>query len=397
MIRESMTSQPSMEVPLLDLKAQYAAIRDEVREAIDDVLETQQFIMGPAVTAFESALACYTGAPHAVGVSSGTDALLVALMALDVNAGDRVIVPAYSFFATAGVVARLKAVPVLVDIDPASYNLSAEGLENTWARLDKGARVRVRSIVPVHLYGQCADMAPILSFARKVGVPVIEDAAQAIGCAYGPGQSAGTIGTMGCFSFFPSKNLGAIGDAGLVVTNEAKLAERLRLLRNHGAEPKYHHREVGGNFRLDAIQAAVLHVKLKYLDGWTAARRERATRYRALFRARGLAGEGGVGLPEEVRSQPGLVTHIYHQFVVRVARRDALRAFLASRGIGTEVYYPVPVHLQQCFRDLGHREGDFPQAERAAHETLALPVYPELTEEQQDYVVNTIGEFARGK
>jgi dTDP-4-amino-4,6-dideoxygalactose transaminase len=384
-----------MKVPLLDLKAQYAGIRDEVRTAVDAVLESQQFIMGPAVAEFEAAMAQHTGARHAIGVSSGTDALLVALMALDVRPGDRVITPTYSFFATAGVVTRLGAVPVLVDIDAASYNLSVEELEKTWVRLDRAARARVKAIVPVHLYGQCADMAPIMEFARQAGVPVIEDAAQAIGCAYAPGQSAGTIGLMGCFSFFPSKNLGGIGDAGMVVAADDTIAERLRLLRNHGAKPKYYHREVGGNFRLDTIQAAVLQVKLKYLDGWTAARCERAARYRTLFHDRGLAGEGGVGLPEEVRSRPGLITHIYNQFVIRVSRRDALREFLTTRGVGTEIYYPVPFHLQECFRDLGHREGDFPEAERAARETLALPVYPELTAEQQAYVVDTVRAFVR--
>jgi dTDP-4-amino-4,6-dideoxygalactose transaminase len=284
-------------------------------------------------------------------------------------------------------------VPVLVDIDPASYNVTAEAIEKAWVRLDREARGRVRAIMPVHLYGQCADMAPIMDFANHVGVPVIEDAAQAIGCAYAPGQSAGTIGRMGCFSFFPSKNLGAIGDAGMVVTNDEATAARLRLLRNHGAQPKYYHREVGGNFRIDTIQAAVLHVKLRHLDGWTEGRRARAARYRTLFRERGLDSPDRVGLPEETNPRRGLVTHIYNQFVVRVPRRDALREFLTARGIGTEVYYPVPFHLQECFRALGQREGDFPEAERAARESLALPVYPELTDAQQAYVVDTIAEF----
>jgi dTDP-4-amino-4,6-dideoxygalactose transaminase len=382
-----------MKVPLLDLKAQYATIRDEVRAVVDEVLESQQFIMGPAVGAFEGAAARYTGARHALGVSSGTDALLVALMALDVGPGDSVITPTYSFFATAGVVARLGASPVLVDVDPANYNVTAEAIEKVWMGLDGEARDRVKAIMPVHLYGQCADMAPIMDFADDVGIPVIEDAAQAIGCAYAPGQSAGTLGRIGCFSFFPSKNLGGIGDAGMVVTNDDAVAARLWLLRNHGAQPKYYHREVGGNFRIDTIQAAVLHVKLKYLDGWTEARRARAARYRSLFRERGLDGPGPVGLPDETNPRPGLVTHIYNQFVVRVPRRDALRDHLAAHGIGTEIYYPVPFHLQECFRSLGHREGDFPEAERAARETLALPVYPELTEAQQAYVVDTIGEF----
>ncbi len=382
-----------MRVPLLDLKAQYATIRTEVRQAVDRVLESQRFIMGPEVDELERAIARYVGAEHAIGVSSGTDALLAALMALGVGSGDRVMTTTYSFFATAGVIARLDAVPVLVDIDPVAYNISPESLEKAWATLDRTAQQQVRAIVPVHLFGQCADMAPILDFARHVDVPVIEDAAQAIGCAYAPGRAAGTMGLMGSFSFYPSKNLGAIGDAGMVVTNEDGVADHLRLLRNHGARPQYHHKVVGGNFRLDAIQAAVLHVKLKHLEQWTAARRERAARYRELFEQSGLVSSGAVVLPEVARQEPGLVTHIYNQFVIRVPRRDALREFLTAQGVGTESYYPVPFHLQECFQGLGYREGDFPEAERAARETLALPVYPELTREQQDYVVQQIASF----
>ena len=382
-----------MRVPLLDLKAQYATIRIEVREAVDRVLESQRFIMGPEVDELERAMARYVGAEHAIGVSSGTDALLAALMALGVGSGDRVMTTTYSFFATAGVIARLDAVPVLVDIDPVAYNISPESLEKAWATLDRTAQQQVRAIVPVHLFGQCADMAPILDFARHVGVPVIEDAAQAIGCAYAPGRAAGTMGLMGSFSFYPSKNLGAIGDAGMIVTNDDGVADHLRLLRNHGARPRYSHKVVGGNFRLDAIQAAVLNVKLKHLEQWTAARRERAARYRELFEQSGLVSSGAVVLPEVARQGPGLVTHVYNQFVIRVPRRDALREFLTEEGVGTEVYYPVPFHLQECFQGLGYREGDFPEAERAARETLALPVYPELTPEQQDYVVQQIASF----
>lgn len=384
-----------MKVPLLDLKAQYATIKDETREAVDRVLESQQFIMGPEVAALEKAVADYVGARHGIGMSSGTDALLAALMALGVGPGDRVITPAYSFFATAGVIARLHAVPVLVDIDPASYNLSPAALEQVWAGLDRGVQQRVKAIVPVHLYGQCADMARILDLAGRVKVPVIEDAAQSIGTVYKDGRSAGTLGAMGCLSFFPSKNLGGIGDGGMVVTSNDGLAERLRLLRNHGAKPKYYHKIVGGNFRLDTIQAAVLLVKLRHLDAWHKARQEHADRYRELFRQGGLA--GAVGLPEVVDSTPGIRSHIYNQFVIRTPKRDALREFLTTQGIGTEIYYPVPFHLQECFRDLGYKAGDFPESERAARETLALPVYPELTPEQQAYVVDRIAVFHRGR
>jgi dTDP-4-amino-4,6-dideoxygalactose transaminase len=380
-----------MNVPLLDLKAQYATIRDEMREAVDRVLEAQQFIMGPEVAALEKAVADYVGARHGIGMSSGTDALLAALMALDVGPGDRVITPAYSFFATAGVIARLHAVPVLVDIDAASYNLSPSSLEQLWGRLDRSVQQRVKAIVPVHLYGQCADMARILEVADRIGVPVIEDAAQSIGTIYRDGRFAGTLGTMGCFSFFPSKNLGGIGDGGMVVTSDDGLAERLRLLRNHGAQPKYYHKIVGGNFRLDTIQAAALLVKLRHLDAWHEARQKHADLYRDLFRQAGLVGT--VGLPEVVDPTPGVRSHIYNQFVIRTPNRDALREFLTAQGIGTEIYYPVPFHLQECFGDLGHKAGEFPESERAAHETLALPVYPELMPEQQAYVVERVAAF----
>jgi len=380
-----------MKVPLLDLKAQYATIKDEIREAIDRVLEAQQFIMGPEVAALEKAVADYVGARHGIGMSSGTDALLAALMALDVGPGDHVITPAYSFFATAGVIARLHAVPVFVDIDPASYNLSPTALERVWAGLDDRVKSRVKAIVPVHLYGQCCDMASILALAGRIEVPVVEDAAQSIGAMYKDGRFAGTLAPMGCLSFFPSKNLGGIGDGGMVVTSDDRLAERLRLLRNHGAQPKYFHKIVGGNFRLDTIQAAALLVKLRHLDAWHKARQEHADRYRELFRQAGLADT--IGLPEVVDATPGIRAHIYNQFVIRTPTRDALRAFLTAQGIGTEVYYPVPFHLQECFSDLGYKAGDFPESERAAGETLALPVYPELTPEQQAYVVDCIAAF----
>ena len=380
-----------MKVPLLDLKAQYATIREEMREAVDRVLESQQFIMGPEVPALEKAVADYVGARHGIGMSSGTDALLAALMAYDVGPGDRVMTPAYSFFATAGVISRLHAVPVLVDIDPASYNVSAGALERAWAGLDRTIQRRVKAVVPVHLYGQCADMEGILDLAGRANIPVIEDAAQSIGTVYKDGRFAGTLGPIGCFSFFPSKNLGGIGDGGMVVTSDDALAERLRLLRNHGAKPKYYHRIVGGNFRLDTIQAAALLVKLRHLDAWHDARQKHADLYRELFRQAGLVGT--VGLPEVVNPTPGVRSHIYNQFVIRTPRRDALREFLTAGGIGTEVYYPVPFHLQECFRDLGYKVGDFPESERAARETLALPVYPELTPEQQASVVEQIKIF----
>jgi dTDP-4-amino-4,6-dideoxygalactose transaminase len=384
-----------MRVPLLDLKAQYATIRQEVREAVDRVLESQQFILGSEVTALEEAVASYVGARHAVGMSSGTDALLAALMALGVGPGDRVIGPAYSFFATAGVAVRLGAVPVFVDIDPVTYNMSPDGLEKVWAGLERADQQRVKAVIPVHLFGQCADMGRMLELSRNVGIPVVEDAAQAIGTVYRDGRSAGSMGVMGCLSFYPTKNLGGVGDGGMVVTGDEALAQRLRLLRNHGAEQRYFHRIVGGNFRLDGIQAAVLLVKLKYLDAWHKARQEHAQRYRRLLSQTGLVERGDVGLPESPDAGAGDRTHVYNQFVIRARRRDALREFLTGQGVGTEIYYPVPFHLQECFRHLGYGPGDFPESERAARETLALPIYPELTHVQQEYVVDRLATFYR--
>ena len=370
-----------MKVPLLDLQAQYATIRAEVREAIDRVCESQYFILGPEVTALEEALATFCGVRFAIGVSSGTDALLMALMALKLGPGDEVLTTPYSFFATVGVIARLGARPVFIDIDPTTFNL------DTTAALAK-ITARTKAIIPVHLFGRCVDLGPVPEVAKERGIAVIEDAAQAIGATDSTGRQAGTIGAMGCFSFFPSKNLGAFGDAGMVVTNDEQLAETLRVLRVHGGKPKYYHRIVGGNFRLDALQAAVLRVKLKYLTAWTAARRSNAQRYRRLFQEMGLTGEAI--LPEDV---PG---HIYNQFVVRLPDRDRLRTFLRERGVETEVYYPVPLHLQECFLEFGYGEGSFPQAEAAAHHSLALPIYPELTEMQQRHVVSQIREFYKG-
>jgi dTDP-4-amino-4,6-dideoxygalactose transaminase len=379
-----------MKVPLLDLDAHHAPIRAELLEAMERVLRGNAFILGPDVTKLEDRVTGYCGAAFGVGVSSGTDALLVSLMALGVGPGDEVVTTPYSFFATAGTVARLGATPVLVDIDPATYNIDAK-------RIEGAITPRTKAILPVHLFGQCADMEPIMRVASQHGLPVIEDAAQAIGARYADGRCAGAIGLAGCLSFFPSKNLGALGDAGMVVTSDAQLADRVRMLRAHGSRPKYYHALIGGNFRLDTLQAAVLNVKLKYLDGWTARRRENAALYVALFGESGLTARGLVRLPEAVHAGSGVPhAHIYNQFVVRVPDRERLRAHLAAAGIGTEVYYPVPFHLQECFRGLGHGPGDFPEAERAAAESLALPIYPELTAEMQRHVVDSVRAFYVG-
>jgi dTDP-4-amino-4,6-dideoxygalactose transaminase len=366
-------------VPLLDLRPQYAPIRDEILAAVTRVCDSQRFIMGPEVEGLERELAAMLEVKHAIGVSSGTDALLVAMMALGIGEGDEVITSTYSFFATAGCVWRLGARPVLVDIDPVTYNIDFAAVASAMTR-------RTRAIIPVHLYGLSADMDPILEVAKRAGVAVIEDAAQAIGTRY-KGRTVGGIGTFGCFSFFPSKNLGAFGDGGLVTTNDGQLAHRTRLLRNHGAEPKYYHKVVGGNFRLDAIQAAVLRVKAPHLAAWTEARRRNAARYNALLA--GAAASGAVTLPVE----PPDRYHIYNQYVIRVKERDALRAHLEAAGIGTEIYYPVPFHLQECFAPLGYKAGAFPHAEGAASETLALPIFGELTEDQQRHVADVINRF----
>jgi dTDP-4-amino-4,6-dideoxygalactose transaminase len=378
---------------LLDLTAQYREIREEIDGAIRQVVESQAFVLGPTVQALEEALAAHLGVRHAVGVSSGTDALLVALWALGIGPGDLVVVPTYSFFATAGVVVRLGARPLFVDIESRTYNLDPKALESMLGEMTEDTRRRVKAIVPVHLFGQCADMDALLRVANAHGISVVEDAAQAIGARWSDGRAAGSMGALGGFSFFPSKNLGAFGDAGLVVTDDARLAEEVRLLRGHGASPKYHHRVVGGNLRLDALQAAVLLAKLPYLDRWTDARRARAERYDRWLAERGLVGNG-VEPPAAVHRTTGLSRdHIYNQYVIRATGRDELRAFLMQEGIETAVYYPLPFHLQPCFADLGYHRGDFPEAERAARETLALPVYPELSVEQQTYVVDRIRAF----
>jgi len=365
-----------MNVPLLDLKAQYATIKSEVNAAIAEVLESQHFILGPKVDQCEKAVATYSTCAHAIGVSSGSDALLACLMAEDIGSGDEVITTPYTFFATAGAIARLGAVPVFADIDPATYNIDPQ-------QIAAKITARTKAIIPVHLYGQMADMDAVMRLANEHGLIVIEDAAQAIGAEY-KGRRAGSIGHYGCFSFFPSKNLGAAGDGGMIVTNDTKRAEKLRCLRSHGSKPKYYHKVVGGNFRLDAIQAAVVSAKLPYLDGWTAARQSNAERYDRIF--------AGAGMPV-VTPIVTAERHIFNQYVIRVPERDALQAYLQNKGIGTEVYYPVPMHLQECFSFLGHQVGAFPESERAAKETLALPVYPEINEEQVHYTVEGIREF----
>jgi dTDP-4-amino-4,6-dideoxygalactose transaminase len=371
----------SATVPLLDLQAQYQPLRDELLAAVTRVCDSQRFILGPEVDALERELATALAVAHAVTVSSGTDAILATLMALGVGPGDEVITPTFSFFATAGCVARLGATPKLVEIDPASYNVDPQAVR-------AAITSKTKAIIPVHLYGQMADMSALMDVANEHGIPVIEDACQAIG-ARQHGRQAGTIGRAGCFSFFPSKNLGAFGDAGLVVTNDNGLAHELKLLRNHGAEPKYFHKRIGGNFRLDALQAAVLRVKLPHLDRWTEARRTNARHYDELFAAAGLASK--LGLPREL---PGF-RHIFNQYIVRVPERDRVRGYLTEQGIGTEIYYPVPFHLQECFAALGHGTGDFPHAEEAAQTTLALPIYGELTIQQQQAVVAAIREAMR--
>ncbi|GAC1504378.1 MAG: DegT/DnrJ/EryC1/StrS family aminotransferase [Steroidobacteraceae bacterium] len=388
---EAMTS-----VPLLDLKAQFAQIRAEVMPVIDQVCASQHFILGEHVRALEEEIARYCGAAQGIGVSSGTDALLIALMALGIGPGDEVITSPFTFFATAGTIARVGARPVFCDIDPSTFNLSPTAVQ---AFIDgecavQGGRLThrttggaIKALMPVHLYGQCADMDPLMALAQAYGLKVIEDAAQAIGSHYSKGLRAGTIGDVGCFSFFPSKNLGAFGDAGLCTTNDAELADRMRILRVHGGKPKYFHAVIGGNFRIDELQAAVLRVKLKYLDSWTAGRQRNAAFYDAAF--------DSADLGDKLRPPLAMdgYRHIFNQYVVRAQRRDELKARLAERRIGSEIYYPVPLHLQKCFAYLDYHPGDFPQSEQAAQETLALPIYPELEEAQMAHVVATIAEF----
>jgi dTDP-4-amino-4,6-dideoxygalactose transaminase len=374
-----MTAMPvksSMTVPLLDLKPQYADLKKEIDEAVHRVLESTRFIGGPEVSGLEEEVARYGQCKHAVACASGTDALILALRALGVGPGDEVVTSGYSFFASAGTVVNVGAIPVFVDIDPRTYNIDAH-------RLEAAITSRTKAVIAVHLYGQCCDLGAVKAVCDKHRLFLIEDAAQAIGAEW-EGQRAGSVGDIGCFSFFPSKNLGAAGDGGMLSTQDDALAERLRLLREHGAKPKYYHAIVGTNSRLDALQAAILRVKLRHLDRWSEARARNAALYDQLL-------EGSpVGRPfRDARAR-----HIYNQYVIRIAQRDALRQHLSERGVGTEIYYPVPLHLQQCFATLGYKTGDLPQSEAAARETVALPIFPELTEEQIRYVAATILEFA---
>ncbi len=375
-----------MKVPLLDLKNQYQTIKPEILKVTEEIFESQYFILGPWVETLEREIAAYSGTQFSVGVSSGTDALLISFMTADIGPGDLVLTTPYSFFATAGCIVRLGARPVFADIEPDTYNIDPGKVEAVIESIHPDQRDRLKAIVPVHLYGQCADMDSILRIADRYHLTVIEDAAQAIGSTY-KARRAGSLGAMGCFSFFPSKNLGAFGDGGMVTCNSKTLYEKLKILRTHGASPKYYHKWIGGNFRLDALQAAIVCVKLKYLDQWTEARRQNARTYRALFDAAGLTDR--LKLPVENEGR-----HIYNQFVIQVPQdRDALRSKLKDAGIGTEVYYPVPLHLQECFSDLGYRHGDFPVAEHAAEHSLALPIYPELSNDQQVYVVEHIKKY----
>ena len=447
-----------MKVPLLDLKAQYQTIKDEIKEAMEEVLGSQHFILGPKVEALEEAIASYCACKYGVGVSSGTDALLIALMVKGIGPGQGVVTVPYTFFSTAGCIYRLGANPFFVDIDPLTYNMDADAIKtfievecdfdsNAGTLVHKTSGSRIQAIIPVHLYGQCAEMDQIMEIAREYHLVVIEDGAQAIGAEYpstksGEPMRAGSMGHFGCFSFFPSKNLGGFGDGGMVTTNDAELAEKLKILRAHGSKPKYYHHLVGGNFRLDALQAAVLLVKLKYLDTWTNKRRQNAAYYNSLFQQSGLDDQGFITTPQAVwenvspksvsnpqsppaiasaqarragailhpvessaggppkaefhRASPQLTGHIYNQYVIRAKRRDELRAYLKEHGVGTEIYYPLPLHLQSCFAELGYKKGDFPESEKAAAETLAIPIYPELEPAQQEYVVEKIDAFYGG-
>jgi dTDP-4-amino-4,6-dideoxygalactose transaminase len=373
-------------VPFFDLTAQFKSIEAEIKSAMDEVFKTQQFILGPPVKALEEKIAQYCRIRYAMGVASGSDALVLSLMALGIGAGDEVLIPPFTFFATAGSVSRLGAIPVFVDIDPETYNIDP-------FRIEEKITSRTKAILPVHLFGQCADMDPLLQIAKAKKLFVIEDAAQALGAEYRPqlgseGRRAGQIGDLGCFSFYPTKNLGAFGDAGMVVTDHPDFAEKVRLLRVHGSQPKYFHKSIGINSRLDTMQAAILLVKFKYLETWTLERQKKAERYQLLFQDV-LSSANGLKLPT-IQYQN---RHIFHQYVIRVPERDRLKKYLAEEGIGTDIYYPLPLHLQECFSFLKYKPGDLPNSERAAEEVLALPVYPELPEDHQALVVDRIKAF----
>ncbi len=379
-----------MKVSLLNLKLQYQGIKDEVLKEIEKICENQTFILGENVAALEREVAEYCHAKYAIGVASGTDAILLSLMAAGIGPGDRVVTTPYTFFATASSIARLNATPLFVDIKPDTYNIDPDKLEHVIKKQSPAMRSRLKAIIPVHLFGQCADMEPILKISKKYRLALIEDAAQAIGAEYN-GQRAGSLGDFGCLSFYPSKNLGGFGDGGMVLANNQRLAEKVGILRVHGSKPKYYHKFIGINSRLDEIQAAALRIKLRYLEDWTKGRQERAERYDTFFKEAGLSDK--VSLPVVKNGN----RHVFNQYVVRVKKRDILREYLAKEGIGTEIYYPVPLHLQQCFKYLGYKRGDFPISEKAARETLALPIYPELTSAEQEYVVSKIAEFYKIK
>ncbi len=381
-----------MNIPLLDLKAQYETIKEEVIAATMEVYESQRFILGPKAEELENKIAAYTQARYAVGVSSGTDALLISLMSAGIGPGDLVVTSPYTFFSTAGSIARLGAIPVFVDIDHLTYIIDPEKLEKRICTMNAKERSRLKAIIPVHLFGQCADMDSIMAVAKSLGIVIIEDAAQAIGAEYrfsdGSLKRAGSMGDYGCFSFFPSKNLGSFGDGGMVTTNDDEAFQRLKIMRVHGSQPKYHHKVVGGCFRLDDLQAAILLVKFNYLDKWTGKRRENARLYRELFARKGIE---QIELPFESEGR-----HIYNQFVIKISqKRDELKTYLTNQGIGCEIYYPVPLHIQECFRYLGYRPEDCPVSIEAAARTIALPVYPELRYEQIEYVVEKIGSFVK--
>jgi dTDP-4-amino-4,6-dideoxygalactose transaminase len=387
-----------MKFPQLDLKAQYRGIQKEIEEKIIEVLQSQMLILGPEVAALEKELAEYVGAKSGVGVSSGSDALIISLMALGIKPGDEVITTPFTFFATGGAITRLCAKPIYCDIDPVTFNLDPAMLESILdEEIGQKGNSKIKGIIPVHLYGQCADMAPIVELAEKYGLFILEDAAQAVGSEYLMGDNvkrACTMGQAGILSFYPAKNLGAFGDAGMVLTNDEELGQKLRLLRVHGSSNKYFYDEVGGNFRMDAIQGAVLRVKLRHLDEWHQKRQKRAADYDRLFEESSLTADGFVKTPETVYKEQKLKHyHTFHQYVIRVRSRDELQNHLREQGVPSAIFYPLPLHLQRCFAHLGYKEGDFPVSEKAALEVLALPIYPELTSEQQEIVVTTIRDF----
>ena len=387
-----------MKFPLLDLKAQYRSIEKELKERVSEVLDSQMFILGAEVKALEEELSAYVGAKHAIGVSSGSDALIISLMALQVGPGDSVVTTPFTFFATGGAIARLGAKPLFCDIEPNTFNIDTVKLaELLEIEIEKKGNSQIKGIIPVHLYGQCVDMKSIQSLAEKYDLFVLEDAAQAVGSEYlmdSEVKRAGTLGDLGILSFYPAKNLGACGDAGMVMTNDQTLLDRMRLLRVHGSSNKYMYDILGGNFRMDAIQATVLRVKLKHLDSWIMGRQQKAARYETLFSSAGLVEKGLIQTPEAVYRNAGLkYFHTYHQYVIRADDRDDLQRFMREKGVPSAIFYPMPLHLQKCFAYLGYREGDFPESEKATSEVLALPIYPELSEENQDYVVTTIKDF----